>query len=406
MVAALIVIALLWLGLYLLARWGYRQRAWPDWHRDILAAGLLGLACVGYFWRVIFGDAFMPADGGDLVSFLWPTYRFAAESLRVGQLPLWNPHLYSGAPHGADVQAGFLYPVNVLLFLLFPDFGVKAMEGLSILHLWWAGLGMYVFVRSLPWRVGRSGALAAGLAFAFSDPLWTHFGNLNLIAVASWLPWVMTCFVRALEAGKRWSPGWAIAGGLLLGVGTLAGHIQVTLFIGLAVALYGLFWLTWMLRGRQSQGSRSDPQTGDGSSSRSTPDQRTHRVPGPVGRLLAVTAVLALVAALVAAPILLPALGLMGDTARADWTYQDTVGFSLAPAQWIGLLMPGFFGRGPQLHWGLWPRVEVGYLGICPWFWLPWHCWPAATAIRGSWPGSVPPLSYWPWVSTACPMAG
>jgi hypothetical protein len=28
--------------------------------------------------------------------------------------------------------------------------------------------------------------------------------------------------------------------------------------------------------------------------------------------------------------------------------------------------MPGFFGRGPQLHWGLWPRVETGYLGIFP----------------------------------------
>ena len=30
------------------------------------------------------------------------------------------------------------------------------------------------------------------------------------------------------------------------------------------------------------------------------------------------------------------------------------------------MLIPGFFGRGPQFHWGLWPRVEVGYLGILP----------------------------------------
>ena len=62
---------------------------------------------------------------------------------------------------------------------------------------------MFVFVRSLRWgqetdredatrtRIGRAAALAAGLAFAFSDPFWVHFGNLNYIAVASWLPWVM-----------------------------------------------------------------------------------------------------------------------------------------------------------------------------------------------------------------------
>ena len=192
-------------------------------------------ACVGYFWRILFGDSFMPADGGDLVSFLLPTYRFAAESLRAGEWPLWNPHLYGGAPHVADIQAGFLYPVNLLLFLFFPNFGVQAMEGLSALHWWWAGLGMFVFVRSLRWgqetdrddgtrtRIGRAAALAAGLAFAFSDPFWVHFGNLNYVAVASWLPWVMVCFVRALDAQPSTQRsvssglGWAAGGGVLLG---------------------------------------------------------------------------------------------------------------------------------------------------------------------------------------------
>ncbi|MFZ2422919.1 MAG: hypothetical protein WA029_17440, partial [Anaerolineae bacterium] len=40
--------------------------------------------------------------------------------------------------------------------------------------------------------------------------------------------------------------------------------------------------------------------------------------------------------------------------------------YSLSPSQWIGLVVPAFFGRGPQLHWGPWDRVEVGYLGILP----------------------------------------
>jgi hypothetical protein len=30
----------------------------------------------------------------------------------------------------------------------------------------------------------------------------------------------------------------------------------------------------------------------------------------------------------------------------------------------IGLITPGFFGRGPALHWSLWQRVELPYLGV------------------------------------------
>ncbi len=55
---------------------------------------------------------------------------------------------------------------------------------------------------------------------------------------------------------------------------------------------------------------------------------------------------------------------LAGYTARAGWNYAETAGYSLSPAQWIGWLIPGFFGRGPQFHWGAWPRVESGYTGI------------------------------------------
>ncbi|MFZ2362279.1 MAG: hypothetical protein WA040_23260 [Anaerolineae bacterium] len=417
--ATLLLLLIPFLLAYALAHW-LHGRGRLDARKDVLAAALLALACIGYFWRVIFGDSFMPADGGDLISFLWPTYRFAAESLRAGEWPLWNPHLYSGAPHVADIQAGFLYPPNLALFLAVPDFGARAMQGMSILHLWWAGLGMYVLLRSLrapgasvTLRLGegsrsasrdasaalsmtrpgdasapsvsmtgpgdasaalsmtqqargyvsRPAALAAGIAFAFSDPFWVHFGNLNLNAVASWLPWVVACYVQGLEGrqvdketGRQGeeattnrlpftvyrSLAWSAAAGLLLGIATLAGHIQSTLFIGVTVVLYGLFWLFFELQ-----------------------------EPGVVARQAALrfvgnTALLAALGILIAAPVLLPAIQLSQYTARAAWSYQETVGYSLSPAQWIGLVVPGFFGRGPQLHWGLWPRVEVGYIGILP----------------------------------------
>ena len=65
---------------------------------DVLAGGVLFWLILGFFWRTVSGDVYQPADGGDLVSFLFPTYRFAAQQLSQGVLPLWNPHLYGGAP--------------------------------------------------------------------------------------------------------------------------------------------------------------------------------------------------------------------------------------------------------------------------------------------------------------------
>ncbi|MER2597967.1 MAG: hypothetical protein ABTQ73_00415 [Caldilineales bacterium] len=346
-----LILLVFFLMAYGLAGW-LQRRGQADRRKDVLAAALLALACIGYFWRVLFDGMYMPADGGDLVSFLLPSYRFAAETLRAGQWPLWNPHLYGGAPHVGDVQAGFLYPPNLLLFLLKPDFGVQALQSMSMAHLWWAGLGMYALLRSLRGHdaVGRTAALAGALAFAFSDFFWVHFGNLNLIAAASWLPWVMAAFLRALEADTHAAPSsrfparrafaWAVAAGMLLGGATLAGHIQATLFIGLTLVLGSLLWLI----------------TQPAASSRI-------RLAGRAALLVLVSA---LIGALLAAPVLLPALELARFTARAGWSYQDTVGYSLSPAQWIGLVIPGFFGRGPQLQWGLWPRVEAGYLGILP----------------------------------------
>jgi hypothetical protein len=303
---------------------------------DLGALALLALAALGFFWRVVTAQNWMPADGGDLVSFLYPTYRFAAAALRAGTWPLWNPYLYGGAPHVGDIQAGFLYPPNLALFLLQPAFPYQALQWLGIGNVWLAGAGMYLFL-ARGQRLHRLAALAAALTFMFSDAFITHFGNLNFSAVASWLPWVFWAYLAGTAARRL---TYAALAGTLLAVATLAGHIQGTLFILLALAIYtGL--VLW--QGCQEEGAGRR-----------------------VGFALLYLGTTLLVTVLLTAPILLPALQLAGYTARAGWNYTEAAGYSLSPAQWIGWLIPGFFGRGPQFHWGAWPRVEVGYVGILP----------------------------------------
>ncbi len=337
---AWLISGIVWL---MLIFWLYRraQRGQPTllaWG-DLLAGGLLFLLTVGFFWRTMGGDVYQPADGGDLVSFLYPTYRFAAAQLQQWTLPLWNPHLYGGAPFISDIQAGFLYPPNLILFLLWPTFPYTAMQWLTIAHLYWAGLGMYVLLRTWQWQPGqplvRLAALFGALAFQFSDPLLIHLGNLNLIAVLSWLPWCLAAYARGLT---QHSSRWIALAAALFAISTYAGHAQSTFYVALAIALYTL---------------------GHAISERI--EQRLRQALWPMLQALSLFYLLGF---LLTAPILLPVLELTQFTERSTFTYQDTVAFSLAPTQLIGLLTPSFFGRGPALHWSLWSRVETPYAGV------------------------------------------
>lgn len=344
-VASIVPFGLL-ISLWLTALWWLRRRKREDrpWQIDpvdLQAGGLLFLVTLAFFWRTLSGDVYQPADGGDLVSFLYPTYRFASSQISQGSLPLWNPHLYGGAPFISDIQAGFLYLPNIILFVLNPEFDYRIMQLLSQLHIFWAGLGMYVLIRSLSWQRWQPSAAAAFLgavAFQFSDPLLIHLGNLNLIAVLSWLPWIMAAFHRGLS---RTDMRWSTVAAILFSVANYAGHAQSSVYIGMGI---GLYWL-WRVFDSWSDSPR-----------RSLLACVLRDL-----RYLLVTLGLTL---LLTAPILLPAVEMTQYTERADLSYQETIAFSLAPTQAIGLLTPSFFGRGPALHWSLWDRVETPYAGL------------------------------------------
>ena len=331
-------------GILLILLWG-GAAAWLTVRRDrrrwdLLNAGLLAAVFLAFFWRTVSGAAYRPADGGDLVSFLYPTYRFAAHTLSQGRLPLWNPHLYGGAPFIGDIQAGFLYPPNLLLFLLNPTFDYRWMQWLGIGHLWWAGLGVYVLVRTL--GQSRPAALLAAIGFGFCDVLFIHLGNLNLIAVLSWSGWILAACHRMLTRGSLL---WAGVAGALFATANYAGHAQSSYYLGLAVGLYTLAVL-----GTRHWGSSSETDA------------------PPLRRFLAALryplAVLALTA-LLSAPILLPSIEMLPYTKRAAFDAQNSASYSLPPGPaLVGLLTPGFFGRGPQNYWGPWDRVELPYAGL------------------------------------------
>ncbi len=205
-----LLLILLWLIVFGATWYAFhRGRLKSPWHLDVIVLGLLALAVLGFFWRVVAGQNWMPADGGDLVSFLFPTYRFAAATIRDGAWPLWNPYLYGGAPHVGDIQAGFLYPPNLILFLLRPEFPYVALQWLSIGHIWFAGAGMYLLLaRGL--RVRRVAALTGALGVhvlrrvhrPLRQPELHRGGELAAVGVLG-VRWKLDC---PLCGRRSWSP--------------------------------------------------------------------------------------------------------------------------------------------------------------------------------------------------------
>lgn len=344
----LLLAAIVWLGAFILT---YARRRARDAWRDVLAVGGIGAATAGFFWRLLAGQVWMPAGGGDLLHFLYPTYAFAAEWWRRGIIPLWNPHLFAGAPFVGDPQSGIFYPLNLLTFFISAPLTFRDLEFLAALHFFIAGAGMYGFLRFAIFdfrfvnarRIARPAALAGALAFEFSDLFITHFGNLNLIAAIAWLPLILLFYQRAVTDRRA---AFAVVAGIFLALTFHAGHIQAFLFIALVLVLFALFHLIV---------DRRPPTT----------DQRIANL----SFVICPFVIAALVAFGLSAPALLPSLEFTQHTVRAAYTYEQAAQYSLPPAQLIGLLVPGFFGRGPQNAWGPWARVEGGYLGILP-LWL------------------------------------
>ncbi len=321
---------------------------------DALAFGALGVLTAGFFWQLLFtSNTFMPAGGGDLAGFLYPTYHFAQEWLTRGMIPLWNPYIFGGTPFVGDIQSALFYPLNLLTYFLSNPLQYRDLQYLAVLHFYIAGAGMFALLRYGHWTndqrpttnadanspntrgLSRFAALVGALAFAFSDLFITHFGNLNLIASAAWLPLVFLFFARAVNENlKPVFFKFSLLSGITLALAFFAGHIQPFLFIVLALALYA------------------------GYSIATNRAQWQH-----TAMVFVVTLTIGIG---LSAVTFLPALELTQLSVRSAFTYQDAAQFSLPPLELVGMFVPGFFGRGPENAWGPWARVEVGYLGIFP----------------------------------------
>lgn len=194
---------------------------------------LLVLATGLFFAPVIFSDKIFVSR--DHYLFYNPRSFFAAESMRQGVLPLWNPYVGCGVPFQANLQSAIFYPLNALYYFLPFQLGYKYF---IIVHYLLGALCMFQLMRR--WGSSQTASLYAGLVFAFGGYLASINDNVAFVTAGIWLPLVLACYHQALRTG---SYVYALLTGLVIAAQIYAGDASFCMLASLmCMVIYTFFW--------------------------------------------------------------------------------------------------------------------------------------------------------------------
>ncbi len=177
-----------------------------------------------------------------LENYVWK--RFILESLKGGDLPLWNPYLFGGVPFLAAGQHSALYPLSILYYIL-PL--AQAYGWFTVVQLFLTGVLTFLYGRVI--GLNRFGAVVAAITYTFSLFMVVQAVFPMIVAAVAWLPLLLVAIemiVRRQCAEPARSPvPYVILGAVALGCDWLAGHVEITYFVLIALALYA----AWRLAG-------------------------------------------------------------------------------------------------------------------------------------------------------------
>ncbi len=299
--------------------------------------------------------------------------QFIRSQIAQGEIPLWNPHSFAGAPFFAAGQHSALYPLSIIYYVMPLS---SAYGWFILLNLWLAGVFMAGFMRAI--GINRAGAALAGLVYQLSGFMIASAVFPMIVAAAAWLP-LMLWMIENILGGRNFplfrgaALPWAVIGAIACGCNILAGHIELTIYTLLICGYYAAFRLIWeFMRAWRADGSP------------------------PLSWAARMAFWLSLMAALglgLAALQLIPLYELAGSNWRAERSSLETVlAYAHPPRDLIQFLLPNFYGNPthhsftdafsgrlvtqlvyasnqpvPSIDWGVKNYVEGAlYLGILP----------------------------------------
>ena len=186
-----------------------------------------GVVALFYAAPVFFGEVFFRRD---ISRYVHPIFAQVRRRLAGGELPLWNPAEFGGAPLLGDVSSTTLYPPNLLLSWMSP---AAAISALVVLHHLLAALGVCTLLAR--WGASLAPALAAGIAFSLSGYLVAMDNSMIYLVGVCWGPWVLWALdcLRAQVSASHIARLAAVFAMLFL-----SGELQFTYLCVLIAAAY------------------------------------------------------------------------------------------------------------------------------------------------------------------------
>lgn len=171
-------------------------------------------------------------QGADVIRELYPWKKFSIDTIKAGSFPLWNPYVFSGNTHFANLQSGVFYPVNIVFFIM------PFMDGWTVyilLQYMFLLIFTYLYLREL--NLAKSASILGSVAFSFSGFIivWGEYGNLG--HAICFLPLSLYCVEKILREGKA---KWYFLLTLAVTLSIFAGYIQLSMYMLLILGAYVL----------------------------------------------------------------------------------------------------------------------------------------------------------------------
>ena len=199
-----------------------------SWARTASALGFLALLAMTLLYPAVLQPSAILAGTDTYEPAAWEAVNRMAYA--TGQSPYWNPYSFSGYPGVADIQTLVYYPPAMLLRGL--PISAFLTWGL-VLHLWIMGAGVFALCRQLGTCRMAGVVAAAGVMLSGAVAPKLYLGHIVVLYGYAWLPLALALAIRSSGRATLW-PHPALVAVLVLQV--LAGFVQGTLYVGIAVA--------------------------------------------------------------------------------------------------------------------------------------------------------------------------
>ncbi len=329
------------------------QTRYPLWRALILPWTLILI----FFWPILFSAVPLNADWLAMNFYPWknpdivrchnpeiddpileyyPLACRAAESLRKGIIPLWNPQIGCGVPQFGDFHSLPFDPLFLMSFMIISN-NPTAWAVFILLQFFVMTAAMAGFLRSRD--VSAWGASLGAICLAFSGPVVTRCTLRTFAGALIGMFFALWALENRFNARKQWYLFLAAAA---LATTLYAGHIQFTFYSWILISGYCIY------RNLAAFSWRS------------------------LIRAVSDTMILWSLALLISMPSWLSELELLVRTLRGDpGRYFPSFRFSWGP--WLTFLSPDILGHpadgnyfGLYIYYKSYINLPVLYIGIIP----------------------------------------